>query len=100
MDPSIIYGLDIALVLLIVYVVAPNVFEYFSLFLAGLPTWVALRIRGTKLKVQLWIDRQSFRPGVLGRLLTEIQLYRIRQNPAYRDLFEQVKSQSLQEGDD
>jgi len=100
MDPSIIYGLDIALVLLFIYVAAPNVFEYFSLHLAGLPTWVALRVRGTKLKVQLWIDRQSFRPGVLGRLLTEIQLYRIQRNPAYRDLFDQVKSQSLQKRDD
>ena len=100
MDTSIIYGLDIALVLLIVYVVAPNVFEYFALLLAGLPTWVALRVRGTKLKVQLWIDRQSFRPGFLGRLLTQIQLFQIRRNPAYRDLFDQVKSQSLQKGDD
>ncbi len=100
MDPSIIYGLDIALVLLIVYVVAPNVFEYFSLILAGLPTWVALRIRGTKLRIQLWIDRTAFRPGVLGRLLTQVQLFQIRRNPAYRDLFDQVKSQSLQKGDD
>lgn len=100
MDPSIIYGLDIALVLLIIYVAAPNVFEYLGILLAGLPTWVALRVRGTQLRIQLWIDRQSFRPGVLGRLLTTIQLFQIRRNPAYRDLLDQVKSQSLQKGDD
>ena len=100
MDPAIIYGLDIALVVLIVYVVAPNVFEYYLLILAGLPTWVALRVRRVTLGARLWIDRQSFRPGLLGRLLTEIQLFQIRRNPAYRDLFDQVKSQSLQKGDD
>ena len=99
MDPSIIYGLDVALVALIIYVVAPDAFEYVFLLITGLPTWVALRVRGTQLKLHLWIDRQSFRPGVLGRLLTEIQLYQIQRNPAYRDLFDKIKSQSLQKRD-
>ena len=100
MDPSIIYGLDVALVALIIYVVAPDAFEYVLLLITGLPTWVALRIRGTQLKTRLWIERQAFRPGILGRLLTEIQLYQIQRNPAYRDLFDKIKSQSLQKRDD
>lgn len=100
MDPAIIIGLDIGLIALAIYVLEPNVFYAFFLFLSGIPTWIQLRIRQSILGVQLRIDRLAFRPGLLGRLLTELQLLSIRRNPAYRDLFDQIKSQSLQEGED
>lgn len=100
MDPSIYIGFNVGLVLLIIYVIDPNVYEALFLVITGLPTWVVLRVRRVTIGTKLWIDRQSFRPGVLGRLLTQVQLFQIRRNPAYRDLFEQIKSQSLQKGDD
>lgn len=100
MDPAIYIGFNVGLVLLIIYVIDPNVYEALFLVITGLPTWVALRVKRVTLGTRLWIERQSFRPGLLGRLLTEIQLFQIRRNPAYRDLFDKIKSKSLQEGND
>lgn len=101
MDPSIIIGLDIGLIALTIYVIDPNVFHAFYLVLSGIPTWIQLRISQTILGVRLRIDRLAFRPGLLGRILTELQLLSIRRNPAYRDFFDnKVQSDSLQEGDD
>ena len=98
---SVLIGLDIGLVLTIVYVLDRNVFHALSIVLSGIPTWIELRIRQTVLGIQLRIDQLGVRPGVLGRLLREIQLYRIRNNPAYKEFFnEQVQPQSLPEGDD
>ena len=82
MDPSIIIGLDIGLIALTIYVIDPNVFHAFYLVLSGIPTWIQLRIRQTILGVRLRIDRLAFRPGLLGRILTELQLLSIRRNPA------------------
>lgn len=100
MDPAIIIGLDIGLIALAIYVLEPNVFYAFFLFLSGIPTWIQLRIRQSFLGIRLRIDRLAFRPGLLGRLLTELQLLSIRRNPAYRDLFKQIQSDSLPEGED
>jgi len=102
MDTSpVLIGLDIGLVLVIVYVLDRNVFHAISIVLSGIPTWIELRIRQTVLGIQLRIDQLGVRPGILGRLFREIQLYRIRHNPAYQEFFnEQVQSKSLPEGDD
>lgn len=97
----ILIGLDIGLVLTIVYVLDRNVFHAISIVLSGIPTWIELRIRQTVLGARLRIDRLGVRHGILGRLLREIQLHQIRNNPAYKEFFnEQVQPESLPTGDD
>lgn len=91
MDTSILIGLDIGLVLTLVYVLDRNVFHAIYLILSGIPTWIELRFRQTLLGIRLRIDRLGVRPGILGRLLREIQLYRIKNNPAYREFFQDRK---------
>lgn len=100
MDPSIIIGLDIGLVLTIVYVLDRNVFYAVFLILSGLPTWIELRIRQTILGLQLRVDRLGMRSGILGRLSKEIQLRQIRNNPAYREFFDKVQPDPLPERED
>lgn len=101
MDTSILIGLNIGLVLTIVYVLDRNVFHAIYLILSGIPTWIELRYHQTILAIRLRIDRLGVRPGILGRLFKEIQLYQIRNNPAYQEFFrEQVQSESLPKGKD
>lgn len=100
MEPSILIGLDIGLVLTIVYVLDRNVFYAVFLILSGIPTWIELRIRQTILGLQLRVDRLGMRPGILGRLFKEIQLRQIKNNPAYREFFQQAESQPLPKGKD
>lgn len=97
----VLIGLDIGLVLTIVYVLDRNVFHAISIVLSGIPTWIELRIRQTLLGIRLRVDRLGVRPGILGRLFREIQFYRIRNNPAYKEFFnEQVQPESLPTGED
>ena len=100
MDTSVLIGLDIALVLLFIYVLEPNVFYAFFLILSGIPTWIELRIRQTILGFQLRVDRLGMRPGIMGRLSKEIQLRQIKNNPAYREFFQQAEPQPLPKGED
>jgi len=101
MDTSIIIGLDIGLVLTIVYVLDRNVFYAIYLILSGIPTWIELRIRQTILGIRLNLDKQSLRPGPVGRFLRDRELRAIQRNPAYREFFQdKVQSDSLPEGED
>lgn len=98
----IIIGLDIGLVLTIVYVLDRNVFHAIYIVLSGIPTWIELRIRQTILGVRLYLDKQSLRPGPVGRFLRDRELRAIQRNPAYKEFFtnEQVQSQPLPKGKD
>jgi hypothetical protein len=80
--------LDIAAVLVLLYVIDRNVFHAIDLVLSAIPTAVGLvRLRVT-LGLRLWIDRKAFiHRGPLGRLWNEYVLWKIRNNPAYRELF-------------
>ena len=102
MEPSsILIGLDIGLVLAIVYVLDCNVFHAVDLILRAIPTWIELRRSQIILGGQLWLDRRSFRNDRLGRFLANRRLQSIIDNPAYQEFFnEQVQSESLQEGQD
>jgi len=81
--------LDIAAVLVLLYVIDRNVFYAIDLALSAIPTAVGLvRLRVT-LGLRLWIDRKAFiHRGPLGRLWNEYVLWKIRHNPAYKELFE------------
>ncbi len=101
MDTSVIIGLDIGLVLAIVYVLDRNVFYAIYLILSGIPIWIELRSRQAILRIRLYLDKQSLRPGPVGRFLRDRELRAIQRNPAYREFFnEQVQSNPLPTGED
>ena len=87
MDPSLI-GLDLGLVLAVVYLLEPNLPPY--LWLKIREQFINLRLYRYRLlfELQFWYDKQSLRPGPVGRFLRDRQLRNIRNNPAYRDLFQ------------
>ncbi len=101
MEPaSILIGLDIGLVLAIVYVLDRNVFHAVDLILRAIPTWLELRRGQIVLGFQLWLDRRSLRNDRLGRLLAKRRLQSIIDNPAYQEFFrDKVQSDPLQERD-
>lgn len=102
MEPTpVLLGLDIGLVLAIVYVLDRNVFHAIDLILQAIPTWFKLRRMQIILGIQLWLDRRSFRNDALGRFLANRRLKSIIDNPDYAELFrDQVQPNSLQERDD
>jgi hypothetical protein len=102
MEPTpVLIGLDIGLVLAIVYVLDRNVFHAIDLILTAIPVWIELRRNQIVLGVQLWLDRRSLRNDALGRFLANRRLQSIINNPDYQEFFrEQVQSESLQERDD
>lgn len=89
MEPSaILIGLDIGLVLAIVYILDRNVFHYLDLLLQTIQTRLALRIGQVLLGIRLWFDRQALiHRGPLGKLWNEYCLWRIKNNPAYKEFF-------------
>jgi len=102
MEPTpILLGLDIGLVLTIIYVLDRNVFHAIDLILRAIPVWLELRRGQIVLGVQLWFDRRSLRNDALGRFLAYRRLKSIIDNPDYAEFFrDQVQPDSLQEGDD
>jgi hypothetical protein len=94
MDPTAaLIGLDIGLVLTIIYVLDRNVFHAVDLILRGIPVWIALRYNQTVLGIRLRLDRAR---GPVGKLWNEYCLWQIRNNPAYKEFFnEQVQPESL-----
>jgi len=102
MEPTpILLGLDISLVLAIVYVLDRNVFHLIDIILRAIPVWFQLRRHQIVLGTQLWLDRRSFRNDALGRFLANRRLKSIIDNPDYAELFrDQVQPNSLQERDD
>lgn len=90
MDPTgLMIVLDIAAVLVLLYVIDRNVFHAIDLLLSAVPTTAGLAYLRVTLGLRLWVDRQAFiHRGPLGRLWNEYSLWRIRRNPVYKELFE------------
>ena len=91
MEPTpILIGFDIGLVLAIIYVLDRNVFYAIYLILSGIPTWIELRSRQAILRIRLYLDKQSLRPGPVGQFLRDRELRAIQRNPAYREFFKDL----------
>ena len=91
MDPTpILLGLDIGIILAIVYVLDRNVFHAVDLVLRGIPVWIGLRYYQAVLRIRLWFDKQSLRPGPLGRYLARRELDHIINNPDYQEFFKNM----------
>ena len=86
MDATYI-GLDIGLVLVIVYILEPNLPFYLRLKISEQFINLRLLIYQGAFRIRFWYDKQSLRPGPVGRFLRERQLNRIRNNPAYKEFF-------------
>ena len=88
MDPTpILIGLDISLILLVVYALDSNLIRYVDLFIQGAVVWLQLRITQGVFRIRIWYDKQSLRPGPVGRFLRNQQIKSIQRNPAYREFF-------------
>ena len=88
MDPTtILIGLDIGLVCALVYVLDPNLIRYVDLFIQATGVRIQLWLYQGLFRVRIWYDKQSLRPGPVGRFLRDRQLKTIQQNPAYREFF-------------
>jgi hypothetical protein len=80
---------DLVAVLTVIYVFDRNVFHALDLLLSAIPTAVGLAWLRFTLGLRLWIDHKAFvHRGPLGRLWNEYTLWKIRRNPAYRELFQ------------
>lgn len=88
MDPTpILIGLDISLILLVVYALDSNLIRYVDLFIQAAGVRIQLWITQGLFRVRIWYDKQSLRPGPVGRFLRDRQLKTIQRNPAYREFF-------------
>ena len=88
MDPTIILiGLDIGLVCALVYVLDPNLIRYVDLFIQATGVSIQLWLYQGLFRVRIWYDKQSLRPGPVGRFLRDQQIKTIQRNPAYREFF-------------
>ena len=84
MDATLI-GVDLGLVLAIVYIVEPNLPYYLWLRLGESFINIRLQIYRRLFELRFWYDKQCLRPGPVGRFLREQQLRSIRRK--YSDLF-------------
>ena len=88
-SPGILIVTDISIVFVVIYFIDPNVFHALGLVLSGLPTQINRVWFGTIIRIRLWFDRQALnRRGPVGRLWNEYSLWRIRNNPAYQEFFQ------------
>jgi hypothetical protein len=89
MDPTgILITVDLVAVLAVIYVLDRNVFHALGLVLSELPSQITGAWFGTTIRIRLWFDRQALvHRGPVGRLWNEYTLWRIRNNPAYREFF-------------
>ena len=90
MDPtSYLIAADLAAVLAVIYVLDRNVFHALDLLLTNIPVDVKGAWFSTTIRIRLWLDRQALiHRGPVGRLWNEYTLWRIRNNPAYREFFD------------
>lgn len=87
MDPII--WLDLILVLVVLYILDRNLYHYVDLHLQNLGTTLSLQFYKRLLGIRLWLDRQAMvHRGPVGKLWNEYCLWRIRNNPAYKEFFE------------
>lgn len=89
MDPTpILIGLDISLILLVVYALDSNLIRYVDLLIQAARVRIQLWFYQGVFRVRIWYDQQSLRPGPMGRFLRDQQLKAIQRNPAYHNLFD------------
>ena len=89
MDPTpILIGLDISLILLVVYALDSNLIRYVDLFIQAARVRIQLWLYQRVFRIRIWYDKQSLRPGPVGRFLRDQQLKAIQRNPAYREFFD------------
>ena len=84
MDATII-GVDLGIVLAIVYIVEPNLPLYLWLRIGESFINIRLQIYRRLFELRFWYDKQCLRPGPVGRFLREQQLRSIQRK--YADLF-------------
>ena len=84
MDATLI-GVDLGLVLAIVYIVEPNLPHYLWLRIGESFINIRLQIYRRLFELRFWYDKQCLRPGPVGRFLREQQLRSIQRK--YSDLF-------------
>ena len=84
MDATLI-GVDLGLVLAIVYIFEPNLPLYLWLKIGESFINIRLQIYRRLFELRFWYDKQCLRPGPVGRFLREQQLRSIQRK--YRDLF-------------
>jgi hypothetical protein len=77
MDATLI-GVDLGLVLAIVYIVEPNLPYYLWLRLGESFINIRLQIYRRLFELRFWYDKQCLRPGPVGRFLREQQLRSIQ----------------------
>ena len=86
MDPII--WLEITLVLTLLYILDRNLFHYVDIQVQHLRTRIALQVNKRVLGIRLWLDRQALvHRGPVGRIWNEYSLWKIRNNPAYKEFF-------------
>lgn len=84
MDATLI-GVDLGLVLAIVYILEPNLPHYLWLRIGESFINIRLQIYRRLFELRFWYDKQCLRPGPVGRFLREQQLRSIQRK--YSDLF-------------
>lgn len=90
MDPTrLTIGLEISLVLIVLYFLDRNLFHYVDLLLQSFRTTISLQVYKRVLGIRLWFDRQALvHRGPVGRLWNAYSLWKIRNNPAYKEFFQ------------
>lgn len=83
------FGLEISLVLIVLYFLDRNLFHYVDLLLRSSRTTISLQVYKRVLGFRLWLDRQAFnRRGPVGRIWNAYSLWKIQTNPAYKEFFQ------------
>ena len=86
---QLLIGLDIGLIAIVLFILDRNIFHYVDLIIQGTVVALQLQIYKRILGIRLWFDRQAlFHRGFLGRLWNEYCLWQIRNNPAYKEFFQ------------
>lgn len=89
MDPTpIILGLNISLIILLVYVLDPNLIRYVDLLIQAAKVYPQLWFYQRLFRIRIWYDKQSLRSGPVGRFSRDRQLRSIQRNSAYKEFFQ------------
>ena len=89
MDSTFI-GLDLGLLLAIISILEPNLIRYVDLLIQAARVRTQLWFYQKVFRIRIWYDKQSLRPGPVGRFLRDLQLRQIQRNPTYREFFQKM----------
>ena len=73
--------------IVVIILLEPLLPQALDLLLKSFGVWIKTQITKIQLYVPLAIQRRSLRNDALGRLLRTVDLWRIRNNPAFREFF-------------